>query len=99
MERRLKSPRTIDFVRLVFAETFPFKCQLDGAKRKARGAALEFAFRRPKPVFERSDPCAERMRYDGFEPSFLCDLQEMNDSAIDKMKCDCEQGELYAKIF
>ena len=80
------------------AETFPFKCQLDGAKRKARGAALEFAFRRPKPVFERTDPCAERMRYDGFEPSFLCDLQEMNDSAIDRMKCDCEQGELYEDL-
>ncbi len=80
------------------AETFPFKCQLDGAKRKARGAALEFAFRRPKPVFERTDPCAERMRYDGFEPSFLCDLQEMNDSAIDRMKCDCEQGELYDEL-
>ena len=80
------------------AETFPFKCQLDGAKRKARGAALEFTFRRPKPVFERTDPCAERMRYDGFEPSFLSDLQEMNDSAIDRMKCDCEQGELYEEL-
>ena len=80
------------------AETFPFTCQVDGAKRKARGASIEFISRRPKPVFANADPCAERMRYDGFEPSFLCDLQEMNDAMIDKLKCDCEQGQAYEEL-
>ena len=99
MERQSKSPRTIGFVLLAFAQKrSPSSVNSMGKKRKARGAALEFTFRRPKPVFERTDPCAERMRYDGYEPSFLSDLQEMNDSAIDRMKCDCEQGELYEEL-